>query len=310
MQNFTNRVAVITGAASGLGKAFSDTAAQLGMKLVLGDIRKEALDETVAEFRAAGIEAIGVSVDVSKPEQVQALAEAALEAFGQVNLVFNNAGVSAGGLIWESTPRDWAWILGVNLHGVINGLRSFTPLMLEAAAKDPTYEGHIVNVGSLAGLLMAPAMSTYAVSKHAVVAVSEALYYDLDLVTQQVRCSVLCPSYVPTNIGNCAEHRPEEFRNTTPLTKSQTTALSFSKAAVAAGPLSPAGVSEFTFDGVRNDEFYIIPDTSPMPLVQRRFAAILDRKNPSISFDEISTLRTRREHLAAAVKDERVSPES
>ena len=173
MKQFAGGVAVITGGASGFGKEFAKIGAGLGMKLVLADIQQDALDAAVAEFSAQGVEVIGLRVDVSKVEDVQALADAAIKAFGKVNLLFNNAGVGAGGLIWENTERDWDWVLGVNLHGVIHGVRIFTPLMLEAAKKDPSYEGHIVNTASMAGLLNAPAMGIYNVSKHAVVALSE-----------------------------------------------------------------------------------------------------------------------------------------
>ena len=143
MKHFQDKVAVITGAASGLGKAFAEHAAGLGMKLVLADIQKDALETTVSELKNRGAMAIGLCTDVSKAEQVQALADAALAAFGQVNLLFNNAGVGAGGLIWENSEQDWDWVLGVNLRSVIHGVRIFTPLMLAAAAKDPAYEGHI-----------------------------------------------------------------------------------------------------------------------------------------------------------------------
>ena len=193
MKQFAGGVAVITGGASGFGKEFAKIGAGLGMKLVLADIQQDALDAAVAEFKAQGVDVVGLRVDVSKVEDVQALADLAIKTFGKVNLLFNNAGVGSGGLIWENTERDWDWVLGVNLHGVIHGVRIFTPLMLEAAKKDPSYEGHIVNTASMAGLLNAPAMGIYNVSKHAVVALSESLYQDLSLVTEQVHCSVLCP---------------------------------------------------------------------------------------------------------------------
>ena len=157
MKTFAGGVAVVTGAGSGLGKAFAYTAASLGMNLVLADVQQDAVEAVAVELRGQGVAAIAARVDVSRSEDVQRLADTAVDRFGKVNLLFNNAGVTSGGLVWESTEKDWDWVLGVNLHGVINGLRSFTPMMLALADKDPSYEGHIVNTASMAGLLSVPA---------------------------------------------------------------------------------------------------------------------------------------------------------
>ena len=176
MFEFPARVAVITGAASGFGQAFAQRAAALRMKLVLADVNPEALAQTVDALRAAGADAIGVPTDVSNAAQVEALAQAALDAFGKVHLLFNNAGVGSGGFLWESSANDWAWVFGVNVMGVAHGVRAFAPLML--AQNEPA---HIVNTASVAGLLSPPAMGVYNASKHAVVSLTETLYHDLQL---------------------------------------------------------------------------------------------------------------------------------
>src|SRR5690606_14616952 len=160
----------------------------------------DALDAAAAELTALGAQVAALRGDVSSARDMQLLADLCMERFGAPHLVVNNAGVAHGGLIWEHTQRDWEWVLGVNLWGVIHGVRRFTPRMLAAARKDPSYQGHIVNVASMAGLLNAPSMGAYNVSKHAVVSLSETLYQDLALVTEQVHASVLCPYFVPTGI--------------------------------------------------------------------------------------------------------------
>ena len=193
MDNFNGRVAVITGAGSGFGREFAVTGAKLGMKLVLADVQQEPLDATAREMESAGAEVLAIRCDVRKAEEVQALADKTMERFGAVHLVFNNAGVGFGGLMWESSQADWDWVLGVNLWGVIHGVRIFTPLMLETAKKEPDYEGHIVNTASMAGMLNPPVMGVYNVSKAAVVALSESLYHDLKLIDAPIGTSVLCP---------------------------------------------------------------------------------------------------------------------
>ena len=173
MDEFKGKVAVITGAGSGFGREFARVGASLGMKLVLADIQPDALEETRAELAGQGADAFAQVVDVSSGQQIEALAEATLQRYGSVHLLFNNAGIGTAGLIWENSVRDWEWALGVNLWGVIHGVRIFTSLMLECAQNDPAFEGHIVNTASMAGLLNAPTMGVYNVSKHAVVSLSE-----------------------------------------------------------------------------------------------------------------------------------------
>lgn len=302
MKRFAGGVAVVTGAGSGLGKEFARTGAGLGMKLVLADIQADAAEAAAAEFRAQGASAIARRVDVSRGEEVQALADAAIAAFGKVDLLFNNAGVTAGGLVWENSEKDWDWVLGVNLRGVINGVRVFTPLMLDAAGRDPSYEGHIVNTASMAGLLTAPAMGVYGVSKHAVVALSEALYQDLSLVTDRVRCSVLCPSYVPTAIGKADRNRPQHLANEAPMTPSQLAARAVSENSIASGGMSAGEVSRLTFEAVREGRFHIFPHPEALALVRHRFENIVAQRNPTLTFEDVPSLNNRRERLIAAIR--------
>ncbi|CAM3181955.1 SDR family oxidoreductase [Cupriavidus taiwanensis] len=291
MKDFSNRVAVITGGASGFGKEFARIAADLGMKLVLADVQEDALDATVAEFQARNVPVIGLRTDVSRAEQVQALADAAIEAFGQVNLLFNNAGVGAGGLIWENSQQDWEWVLGVNLYGVVHGVRIFTPLMLAAAEKDPAFQGHIVNTASMAGLLNPPAMGVYNVSKHAVVALTETLYQDLGLVTEQVRCSVLCPYFVPTGISQSQRNRPAELANQAPPTRSQLVSQALSDKAVGAGKVTAAEVARITFDAIRDESFYIYSHPQALAPVRQRFEDIVGQHNPGDPFADKPEVR-------------------
>jgi NAD(P)-dependent dehydrogenase (short-subunit alcohol dehydrogenase family) len=198
--------------------------------------------------------------------------------------LFNNAGVGSAGLIWENTEADWDWVLGVNLWGVIHGVRVFTPLMLDAARKDPGYEGHIVNTASMAGLLAPPAMGVYNVSKHAVVALSETLYHDLRLVDASVQASVLCPYFVPTGIAHSEEHRPAEVRHDAAPTPSQQAAQALLEQAVAAGKLTAADVARITFDGIRRGDFYIYTHPQALQAVADRADAILHGKRPADAY--------------------------
>jgi NAD(P)-dependent dehydrogenase (short-subunit alcohol dehydrogenase family) len=300
MEQFSGKVAVITGAGSGFGREFARIGAKLGMRLVLADVQQDALDATLAELESSGAQAIARRVDVAKGEEVDALAQAALSTYGVVNLVFNNAGVGGnGGLIWENSERDWAWLLGVNLWGVIHGVRAFTPAMLEAAKRDSSYRGHIVNTASMAGLLNPPMMGPYNVSKHAVVSLSESLYHDLSLVTQQIGCSVLCPYFVPTGIAQAQRNRPAELANEGPLTHSQQVARAISEKAVSSGKVSAAEVAQRVFDAIRRDAFYIYSHPHALGGVKTRAEDIVSARNPSDPFAERPGVR---EQMVAALK--------
>jgi NAD(P)-dependent dehydrogenase (short-subunit alcohol dehydrogenase family) len=281
MKQFEGRVAVITGAASGLGREFANTAAGLGMKLVLADVDAEALARATEELQAGGAEVISLVVDVRKAAHVEELADAAMIRFHGVHLVFNNAGVGAGGLIWENSEADWEWVLGVNLWGVIHGVRVFTRLMLECARRDPGYEGHIVNTSSMAGLLNTPAMGVYNVSKHAVVSLTETLYHDLRLVEAPIGVSVLCPYFVPTAIGHSQQHRPHELQNDAPPTASQAAAQALLSKAVESGKVSAADVARMSFDAIREGRFYIYSHPQTLGSVAERMEAILRAGQPA-----------------------------
>ena len=280
MNNFKGKVAVITGAGSGLGREFADRAAELGMKLVLADVQADALERATDELLGQGVEVLSMVCDVSKGAHVQELADAAIARFHGIHLVFNNAGVGSGGLVWESTEADWEWVLGVNLWGVIHGVRVFMHAMLECASRDPAYEGHIVNTASMAGLLNAPAMGVYNVSKHAVVSLSETLYHDLQLVGAPIGASVLCPYFVPTGIHQSHRNRPEELKPEARPTASQLAAQAVTKKAVESGKVSATSVSHITFDAIRSGQFYIYSHPQALGGVQERMEAIVQGKNP------------------------------
>jgi NAD(P)-dependent dehydrogenase (short-subunit alcohol dehydrogenase family) len=283
--DFKNKTAVLTGAGSGFGLECARIGAKLGMNLVLADVQQDALDKVVAEVSALGVQVLPFKLDVGKAEQVEAMGAATLERFGAPHFVFNNAGVGAGGLIWEHTLKDWEWVVNVNIMGVAHGVRVFTPMMLEAAKKDPAYQGHIVNTASMAGLLNAPNMGVYNVSKHAVVALSETLYQDLRLVTDQVSASVLCPFFVPTGISQSHRNRPEEFkqRGIKP-TKSQLIGQAMSDKAVGSGKVSAADVAQMVFDAVAADRFYIYSHPKAINSVQTRLEDIMQARNPTDPF--------------------------
>jgi NAD(P)-dependent dehydrogenase (short-subunit alcohol dehydrogenase family) len=274
--DYAGRVAVITGAGSGFGREFARVAASRGMKLALADINQTALDETVHELREGGAAVIGVQTDVSSAEAIQALADATMAAFGAVHLLFNNAGVASGGFVWESTPADWQWVMGANVWSVIHGVRIFTPLML--AHGEPA---HIVNTASAAGLISAPNMGIYNLSKHAVVSLSETLYHDLQLAQAQVGVSVLCPAFVPTGIAHSHRNRPADLANDTPPTPSMLKAQQASVKAVESGRISAAEIAAITFAAIDAGQFYIVPHEKILDLVALRMQDMLALRNPS-----------------------------
>jgi NAD(P)-dependent dehydrogenase (short-subunit alcohol dehydrogenase family) len=291
MKDFRNKVAVITGGASGFGRQFAEIGARLGMKLVLADVQQDALDKTGSELEAQGAQLLAVRCDVRHASQVQAVADAAMEKFGAVHLVFNNAGVGTGGLIWENTQADWEWVLGVNLWGVIHGVRIFTPLMLECAKRENNYQGHIVNTASMAGLLNAPAMGVYNVSKHAVVSLSESLYQDLKLIGAPIGASVLCPYFVPTAINQSQRNRPADVQSDAKPTASQTAAHAMLDKAVNSGKVTAQQIAERTFDAIRDGSFYIYSHPGALENVQRRMEEIVAQRNPGDPFKDAPHIR-------------------
>jgi len=300
MKNFNGGTAVITGAGSGFGLEASRIAARLGMNVVMADVQQDALDTAAAEIRALGVPVLAQRLDVAKAAEVEALGAAAFERFGAPNVVFNNAGVGAGGLIWEHTLKDWEWVVGVNLMGVAHGVRVFTPMMLDAAKRDPAWRGHIVNTASMAGMVCAPNMGVYNVTKHAVVALSETLYQDLRLVTDQVGASVLCPFFVPTGIHQSHRNRPADLRDgAAKPTKSQLIAQAMSNKAVTSGKLTAAEVAQMVFDAIADDRFYIFSHPKSLASVQTRLEDIMTPRNPTDPFAQKPELG---EELKAALR--------
>jgi NAD(P)-dependent dehydrogenase (short-subunit alcohol dehydrogenase family) len=287
--NFKYKTAVLTGAGSGFGLECARIGVKLGMNLVLVDVQQDALDKATTEIKAEaakyGGQVMSFKLDISKAAEVEAMGQAVLNKLGAPHFVFNNAGVGAGGLIWETTLKDWEWVLGVNVMGVAHGVRVFTPMMLEAAKKDSTYQGHIVNTASMAGLLNAPNMGVYNVSKHAVVALTETLYQDLKLVTDQISASVLCPFFVATGISQSHRNKPGEFLagNDKP-TKSQLIGQAMSDKAVGSGKISAADVAQKVFDAIEADQFYIYSHPKALASVQTRMEDVVQIRNPTNPF--------------------------
>jgi NAD(P)-dependent dehydrogenase (short-subunit alcohol dehydrogenase family) len=289
ISNFKNKTAVLTGAGSGFGLECARIGAKLGMNIVLVDVQQDALDKATAEitYEAAkfGGQVMSFRLDISKAAEVEAMGQAVFAKLGAPHFVFNNAGVGAGGLIWETTLKDWEWVLGVNVMGVAHGVRVFTPMMLEAAKKDPAYQGHIVNTASMAGLLNAPNMGVYNVSKHAVVALTETLYQDLKLVTDQISASVLCPFFVATGIAQSHRNKPSEFISSDAKpTKSQLIGQAMSNKAVGSGKVSAADMAQKVFDAIVNDQFYIYSHPKALASVQTRMEDVVQIRNPTNPF--------------------------
>ena len=283
IDNFAGKTAVLTGAGSGFGLECARIGARLGMNLVLVDVQQDALDAATAEMQAAGAQVLARKVDVSNAAQMEQLAAEVQQRFGAPHLVFNNAGVGAGGLVWENSVKDWEWVLGVNLMGVVHGVRLFTPMMLAAAKADPAWRGHIINTASMAGLLAAPNMGIYNVSKHAVVSLSETLYQDLSLVTDQIGASVLCPFFVPTGINQSHRNRPGDLPAEKP-TKSQLIGQAMSDKAVGSGKVTAAEVAQKVFDAAAAGQFYIYSHPKAIASVQTRMEDIMLGRNPTDPF--------------------------
>jgi len=279
MKDFAGRVAVVTGAGSGFGREFARIAAGLGMRLALADIQPQALAATADELRAQGAQVLAETVDVSRAADVERLAQRTLDAFGAVHLLFNNAGVAAGGLVWEHSVKDWEWVLGVNLWGVIHGVRTFVPIML--AQGD---DCHVVNTASVAGLLSPQMMGIYNVSKHGVVTLTETLYQDLRVTGARIGVSLLCPAFVPTGIAQSHRNRPETLRETTAPTASMLASQKASEKAVASGRISADAVAQQTFEAIRENRFYVITHPKILASVELRLQDVVAQRNPSDPF--------------------------
>ena len=276
MKEFRDRVAVVTGAASGIGHALAERFAAEGMKVVLADVEEDALRLAEAELREKSVDVLAVRTDVSKPEEIEKLAQQTLDAFGAVHIVCNNAGVAgAWGQAWANTLDDWNWIMGVNLWGVIHGVRTFLPIMLEQGE-----EGHVVNTASLAGLM--PGRGIYGVTKQAVVALSESLYNDLKVMEAKIGVSVLCPGWVDTNIIDAGRNRPAELARTGDvIPEVQREQMETMVRNLLKTGLQPSAVADQVLEAIQEDRLYIITHPEMDFLIKERFDSILSRTNPT-----------------------------
>jgi NAD(P)-dependent dehydrogenase (short-subunit alcohol dehydrogenase family) len=277
MQDLKDKVAVITGGASGIGLAMAEAFAAAGMKLVLADIEEAPLNDAVSAMKTAGAEATGVVTDVTKTDQIEALADRSYDAYGAVHVVCNNAGVGVGGPTWSISKADWDWILNVNLHAVIDGVRIFVPRMIEQDT-----EGQIVNTASIAGLTTSPSMTPYFVSKHGVVALSECLHHDLQLAGSKLRVSVVCPGWVNTKVVESDRNRPGgklKDEEIDPLFGMVRQALR----ATMPNAMPPSEVADLVVDAIRNNKFYVLPHQTWKPMIETRMQDILEERDPTLS---------------------------
>src|SRR5881275_2634507 len=273
MKMLEGKVAAVTGAASGLGRAMALAFAGEGMHAALADIDEPGLKSTLNEVQGRGVRAFAMRVDVSRYQDVESFCSKAIAQFGATHVVCNNAGVSPLGAVWENTLADWQWILGVNLWGVIHGVRAFVPRLLAQG------EGHVVNTASVAGLISPPGMGAYNVTKHAVVALSETLHHDLRERGSAVGVSVLCPAYVPTGIADSERNRPAGLEATV-KTKETLAREQMLKKAVASGRLSADDVARAVVQAVKEERFYILTHPRIKGAIGARMEDIIGERTP------------------------------
>jgi NAD(P)-dependent dehydrogenase (short-subunit alcohol dehydrogenase family) len=274
VQDFTNKVAVVTGAASGIGKAMAQRFAAEGMQLVLADIEDDPLLQFAGELSAAGTHVVSQRVDVSRPDDLETLAARAYDEFGAVHLLCNNAGIlPPGAPVWKEPLSTWHWTLNVNFFGVLHGVQAFVPRMLQA-----NHEAHIVNTASLAGLTTRPLMSAYNVSKHAVVALSECLYAELQLTTDKIHVSVLCPAFAKTRLAESARNKPEGVQADPSASFGFYDALKY----VVEEGTPPEAIVSAMIEAVRANHFWILTHPHLDRGIRERFESMLSRTNPPL----------------------------
>jgi NAD(P)-dependent dehydrogenase (short-subunit alcohol dehydrogenase family) len=274
MRYFQSKVAVITGAASGIGRGLAEKCVREGMRVVLADIEKAPLQQVAEALSAQGARVLPVQVDVSQASEVEGLAEQAFSTFGGVHLLFNNAGVGAGTTVWNSSLTDWEWVLGVNLWGVIHGVHYFVPRMLAQ-----NEECHIVNTASSEGVTLHSGLGVYRVSKFGVVALTETLAVELAERAAKIKVSMLCPEWVNTRIVDSDRNRPAALRNEEPLSPESAAAVAFLRQAAAQG-MPPSEVAEAVFDAIQQEKFYIFTHPTTKFGAQVRADDILNERNP------------------------------
>lgn len=277
MEHFEDKVAVVTGAASGIGRALADAFAGVGMKVVLADVESGPLEAAAEELRSGGADVFAVTADVALPAEVDRIGTAAMDVFGGLHVACNNAGVSGGGLSWEIDLDTWRWILDVDLWGVIHGVRTFTPLIIASGG------GHIVNTASMAGLTSNPGMGPYNVAKHGVVTLSETMYMELQMTHPEVGVSVLCPGWVRTQINRSERNRPDAAA-VGPLEPDDSgEGLAALKAMVdswIAEGLQPAHVASLVLDAIREQRFYVLTHPEWQSMIRDRVDRMLSGENP------------------------------
>jgi NAD(P)-dependent dehydrogenase (short-subunit alcohol dehydrogenase family) len=279
MDTFSGKTAVITGAASGIGFALAERFASEGMRVVLADIEEVALDSAVGRIVAMGADAIGVVTDVSKADDVAALAERAQSEFGGIHVACNNAGVFAGGLLWEESLADYQWLMDVNVWGVIHGIRTFIPIMLEQDT-----ECHLVNTASMAGLTAMPFAGIYHMTKHAVLGLSESLFHELAVSSDKVKVSVLCPEVIKTGIANCDRNRPEEYSKAGDVvdTDARQLVMDAINESIEAG-IDPSVMADRVVNAIRSDTFYILAEDGWRDTAYQRMDDIREGRNPILA---------------------------
>lgn len=278
LTEFDGKVAVVTGAASGIGRAMCEKFATLGMRIVMADVEADRLRQSAEQIEATGADVLAVTTDVSRPDELSRLAESTLEHFGKVHVLCNNAGVFAGGLTWDAIGSDWEWVLGVNLYGVLHGIRAFVPIMLEQ--NEP---GHVVNTCSMAGLINTPFSGAYNVSKHAALSLTETLYHELRMKQSPIGCSALCPELIRTGIASSDRNRPVYLKRPddagTPEMEIVEEAI---RSSIETG-LDPSVMAERVYEGIKEDRFYLLADegTNWDAACLARLEDIRLRRNPT-----------------------------
>jgi NAD(P)-dependent dehydrogenase (short-subunit alcohol dehydrogenase family) len=279
MKEFKGKVAVITGAASGIGRGIAERCVQEEIKVVLADIEEAPLRETEQTLKAKGASVLALRTDVSKASDIETLARKTLDAFGAAHLLFNNAGVQTRKTIWESTLADWEWVININLWGVIHGVRVFVPIMLQQQT-----ECHIVNTASAVGLISGSETATYRVTKHAVVSLSETLYLELQQRNARIGVSVLCPSFVRSRLNEAERNRPANLQNPPgekpPTPEEQALERFFQE--MNQGGITPQQCAELVFKAIQNNTFYILTHPELRPAIQKRMENILQGRNPTL----------------------------
>jgi NAD(P)-dependent dehydrogenase (short-subunit alcohol dehydrogenase family) len=278
MKELHGKVAVVTGGASGIGNAMATRFAEEGMKVVLADIEEGPLADAEKKLADTGATVLAVPTDVTKGDQMDALAQRTFDAFGTAHVICNNAGVATGGPMWTLTEADWQWVLGVNLWGVIHGVRAFVPRLVEQG------EGHVVNTASMAGLTSAPMMGPYNVSKHGVVTLSETLSSELALHASPVKVSVLCPGWVNTRINEAERNRPPELQDAAQVDPSMAEMGRQLLSGLIASGLPPSEVAGRVLDAIREERFYILTHPDMKPMIQQRMEDILEGRTPAPNF--------------------------